>query len=521
MPGVNTLARIPEMAGNSPFKEYPSAFMHGVIVFIDPERWTVTVQIQETGARQYNVPIMSPYFFRERGQGAYFIPEVGAQCLVCYAYGQPFVLGFLPPIDSISKGSEIIDNLSESAGTYKPPTPSGAPPLTSYRNNREGEMLPGDYCIKTKGRNRLKLLTNGNVLIEASKVCMRVFSKLKNWITDYCINYTLNTPGGQINFKNDEDTGDTDLTREVRKNIDDEEFSFTEKIGKEGDIYNRTVKLYNPFYPDPIKPSNGILLYGVAISGDYSSTIELDDVFWVVRGDGDLPAGVEIGFEFTMEGEKKAAPDYLEGYAYYQVEAPTEEKYARMFAYNYKKEVFEEISNEKNQIKGQLGTGKQKYKYELDPHHLSSDNKAKIRIIGNSAETTAVLAIDFVSYHIVIPAGDMTYSEQINEDGSVLVKAMAGGHIITLDKDKIRIETNMLGVKSLTFTDDSVKVETDQKIILTGPGGTLTIAPDLSTWEVLGDLEVTVTGDGTIDTQGTLNLNPTPVFPFQQQEEGS
>ena len=358
MPGPNRLARIPEMAGNSPFKEYPSPFMHGVIVFVDAERWTVTVQIYENGATQYNVPIMSPYFCRDKGQGAYFIPEVGSQCLVCYAYGQPFVLGFLPPVDSQSKGSEATDDLSEEAGTYVPEDKNpNVPPLTSYRNNREGEMLPGDFCIATKAKNKVKLFTNGNVLVEASKLCMRVYSKLKNWITDYCANYTLNTPGGRVDFTNDETTGNTNLTRKVRENIDNEEYAYAESIGDDADVSNRTV-------------------------------------------------------------------------------------------------------------------------YD--------------------------------------PEGNPTFTEQINRDGSVRITSMSGGHQIDLNSYEIRIDTTLAGINSITITSQGIVVSTDTKIVLTGPGGTLTIAPALSTWEVLGDLEVTVTGDGTIDTVGTLNLNPTPPFPYEE-----
>jgi hypothetical protein len=253
--------------------------MHGIIAFVDAERWTVTVEIYETGSIQYNVPIMSPYFCKEKGQGAYFIPETGAQCLVCYAYGQPFVLGFLPSIDSQSSGETSIDNLSLEAGKLQQQQNStgvptslipqagvamqavqgtmgaanqataaaqaySAPPQpdpTSYRNNRDGDMLPGDYCLSTRARNRIKIFTNGNVLVEASKLCMRIYSKLMNWITDYCVNYTMNTPGGIISFTNDTISGATNYKREISLNVADELPAFVEEIGTDGAVAKRTV----------------------------------------------------------------------------------------------------------------------------------------------------------------------------------------------------------------------------------------------------------------------------------------
>ena len=198
---LGKVANLPEMGGRSPFKEYPSPFMHGIVAYVDPDRWTVTVMIHETGVRQYNVPIMSPYFFREKGQGAYFIPEVGAQCIVCFAYGQPFILGFLPPVDSDTQVTTATEDLGSDVGTQPtaPTDPQPAPP-TSYRNNRDGDMLPGDFCFLTRAKNKLKIFTNGNILVQASTLCMRIYSKLSSFITDYCVNYIMNTPGGQITF---------------------------------------------------------------------------------------------------------------------------------------------------------------------------------------------------------------------------------------------------------------------------------------------------------------------------------
>lgn len=239
---VDVLKDVPSFVGYSPFKEYPSPFLHGSIVAVDVERWTVVVQLHETGIRQYNVPMLSPYFFRERGQGAYFIPEVGAQCLVCNAYGQYFILGYLPPVDPESSvGAEVTDNLSNQAGTTTQSSENNEI-ISSYRNNRDGDMLPGDYCLMTRARNRIKMFTNGNILVEATKLCMRLYSKLRNWVTDLCVNYTMMTPGGKIEFTNDEETQATNYRREVKQKVDDDNPSFVETVGDGAGVYKRVIQ---------------------------------------------------------------------------------------------------------------------------------------------------------------------------------------------------------------------------------------------------------------------------------------
>lgn len=239
----NRLANLPGLKGASALLAQPSPFQHGVIAAVDQERWTVTVELHESGVRQYDIPLMSPYFFHERGQGMYCVPEIGAQCIVAEAGGQYFVVGFLPPVDlSVNAAAPVREDLSRlSADQASADSPAGAARM-SYRNRRDGDMLPGDYCLTTRARNRIKMFTNGNVLVEASRLCARIYSKLRNYIQDICVNYSLRTPGGEINWINDADDGSVVYERLVKANIDDLEPSFTEEIGAGAAIATRKVQ---------------------------------------------------------------------------------------------------------------------------------------------------------------------------------------------------------------------------------------------------------------------------------------
>ncbi|MEN6549909.1 MAG: hypothetical protein ABFE07_28030 [Armatimonadia bacterium] len=239
----NHLATLPGFRGVSPLLGQPSGLQHGVVVAVDQERWTVTVELHESGMRQYDIPLMSPYFFHERGQGMYCVPETGAQCIVADCWGQYFVLGFLPPVDpTINEVTPDGEDLSRLASDQASASATAGAARTSYRNRRDGDMLPGDYCFTTRARNRIKMFTNGNVLVQASRLCTRIYSKLRNIITDICVNYILRTPGGEVNWINDADDGTVRYERTVKANIDDAEPSFVEEIGAESSVVNRRVQ---------------------------------------------------------------------------------------------------------------------------------------------------------------------------------------------------------------------------------------------------------------------------------------
>ena len=243
MPGPSQIGRLPDSRiGYNALTDKPSVFYHGTIANVSADRWTVDVQIHETGQIQYDIPIMTPYYFKERGQGLFFIPEPGAICIVVNAQGQYFVLGFLPPIDATysAQVSPPKQDLTQPANQQSGTSEVSDPAHVSYRSNREGDMVAGDACLKTRAGNKLKLFTNGNILVSATYLCLRLYSKLENWIHDVCVNYLLRTPGGEVQWHNQ--TTGCEYTRQFKMRISDVAETVREDIGPSIGVCKRTVQ---------------------------------------------------------------------------------------------------------------------------------------------------------------------------------------------------------------------------------------------------------------------------------------
>lgn len=324
----NRLATLPEFQGASAFTPRPSAFQHGLIVSVDAERWVVTVELHESGSRLYDIPVMQPYFYHERGQGMYSVPEVGAQCIVSDAGGHYFVVGFLPPVDPAVNDPKLAgEDLSK---TYDQQTGGNVPQnsaQTSYRNGRDGDMLPGDYCFTTRARNRIKMFTNGNVIIQASRICSRIYSKLRNMISDVCLNFRMMTPGGEHNWINDADDGSVAYDRQVKVNVADDEPSFVEEIGAKGGVVNRRVQTSSgsEVFSEQLNPDGSAELSFVAgahevnvdadkievkaLSGTHTVTIDATGVHIVTAGGFDVTAANgtmainELGGQWNVIGD--------------------------------------------------------------------------------------------------------------------------------------------------------------------------------------------------------------------------
>lgn len=276
-------------------------FYTGIVAHVDPERWTCTVEINQTGEVQPDIPVLSPYFYREKGQGAYFIPEVGAQCLVAETYGSYIILGFLPPVDVAQVNENITtletENLmNDYSSGYQigEPTTNVNLAKMSYRSNREGDMLQGDYCFKTRAGNKTKIFSNGNILLEATKLCTRIYSKLRNWIFDICVNWLFRTPGGEISWTNDDDTGDSNYKRQFKNRVDEDDPIYIEDIGKDAAHYKRTVQDGgSEVYSEHIAPDG---TQTESMEGDLNQSVQ-GDMTETIQGD----AHRSVGGTYTAE----------------------------------------------------------------------------------------------------------------------------------------------------------------------------------------------------------------------------
>jgi len=222
----------------------------GRITHVDPERWTVNVDFEDTDQNQTDIPIMSPYFHQEIGQGAYFIPETGSRCVLMYCLNTWFIIGYLPTLDpkhiDFARSQKPVQSLSEEHVKFVAgetfPTGVSESRTVSFRNKRESDMVQGDYCIKTRGFNKSKWFATGNILHEASKLCYRLYSKLSDRIMDFATNYLLRTPGGDVTWTNDVESLESDYKREIRQRVSDQFTSYLELVGHDAKVYTRTVR---------------------------------------------------------------------------------------------------------------------------------------------------------------------------------------------------------------------------------------------------------------------------------------
>lgn len=175
-------------------QEYPNdtSIETGVIIDVDIRRYTVDVGTQHTSRQLFGIPWSSAYLHIESGEGINYMPEVGAPCLICIPSDgddNAFIIGYLP-------------------------TPSG----DSYKSNRI-KMNPGDIALNTRDGNYVILRRGGAVQIGSTNIAQRLYLPLGNAIKDFCQNYQMVTPGGELYWEmaTDEKLGEATPTRWVLK----------------------------------------------------------------------------------------------------------------------------------------------------------------------------------------------------------------------------------------------------------------------------------------------------------------
>ncbi|KKN31760.1 hypothetical protein LCGC14_0820750 [marine sediment metagenome] len=242
------------------YNESATSHYEGIIIAVDSNKWTVDVRTIGLEQSLQDVRVMAPYYSFRRGHGIFQIPEVGSMCVVTRTQSDWIVVGFLPPSDidatlgnegdDASTGTQNLNDqfLGQVAAikkniANKKKQKEGPPGRHSFRSGREGDMIPGDGCVKTIAGNKIKWFTNGNILFESSSLCQRIMSKLKNTIIDICTSYNLLTPGFQHSIDTDEVTQRVLSTTQVRKLSSEKKPRLQVKQGFVGtdEIYEFTV----------------------------------------------------------------------------------------------------------------------------------------------------------------------------------------------------------------------------------------------------------------------------------------
>ena len=222
-----------------PYNQSATPFLEGIIRDVDSEKWTCEVKTLGLDQSLQDVRIMSPYFNFTNGHGIFQIPEIGSMCVVSRTQSDWFVVGFIPPSDvDDTEGTESDEATTGSQNLSEPflgqvaaiqsrllkqeQGGNGIPKRHSFRSNREGDMIPGDGCLKSRAGNKFKWFTNGNLLAEASKLCQRIWSRLQNQIIDIAARYSLLTPGVQKEITVSDETQEVLETIKVRRKTDDD-----------------------------------------------------------------------------------------------------------------------------------------------------------------------------------------------------------------------------------------------------------------------------------------------------------
>lgn len=176
-----------------------------IVVDVDIRRWTVDLGTQHSDKPLFGVPWASPYLHQESGEGFLFMPEVGAQCLLCTPSdggNSPFIIGYLP-----------------------------IPKKDSYRSNRI-DMNPGDMGFMTRDGNFVLARRGGVVQIGSTQIAQRLYIPVNNTIRDFAENYSLTTFGGEMVWEVD-DQQDVDGKAPSRYVLRAKEFAEDSKEGKE------------------------------------------------------------------------------------------------------------------------------------------------------------------------------------------------------------------------------------------------------------------------------------------------
>ena len=184
----------------------------GRILDVNCEDYTVSVATEYAKKPQMGISFATPYQHPENGEGIYFMPEVGSVCWLCFP----------------SDGSKAFVLAWASAQTDR-----------SFRSKKV-QLNPGDIYLGTRDENHLTLRRGGVVQIGATALAQRIYMPLNNVINDFCENYNLHTPNGDLiwtlaRLESDKDGKRPSLLRlQAMRMADDEGPSAILQIGSHG-----------------------------------------------------------------------------------------------------------------------------------------------------------------------------------------------------------------------------------------------------------------------------------------------
>lgn len=162
------------------------------VIDVNKSNYTVSVMTRHTSKRFDDIQCALPYFHNDNGEGIYFLPEVGAVCLIFRGSDTtpPFILGFLaiPTVVESPDGTPM-----------RSTTDGGSTTDVSFRGRRR-DILPGDIVIATRDENFIIMRRGGVLQIGSTDISQRMYIPIGNFIKDFCENYSMDTFGGNIRW---------------------------------------------------------------------------------------------------------------------------------------------------------------------------------------------------------------------------------------------------------------------------------------------------------------------------------
>ena len=163
-----------------------------IVVDVNRSNWTCVLVTVNSAKTHRDVQWASPYHHHLQGEGFHYMPEVGAHCFVASPVdGSPsFVMCFIAP--PATKQATDDDPLRST-------TEGGSATDVTYQSNRL-DLNPGDIALTTRDENFVILRRGGVVQLGATPLAQRLYLPIRNFIRDFCENYELATPAGEVSW---------------------------------------------------------------------------------------------------------------------------------------------------------------------------------------------------------------------------------------------------------------------------------------------------------------------------------
>jgi hypothetical protein len=180
------------MAGPASSTFSPFYGEEATVMNVNRRTWTCSVKTTYSGKDFEDVQWGVPYHHFDSGEGYHFMPEPGAKCYLAQPNDStpPFIMCFIAPPAQITATTET---------PVRSTTDGGSHTDVSYQSKRP-DLNPGDLALTTRDGNFLILRRGGVLQLGATPLAQRVVVPVRNFLHDYCENYELATPAGDVSW---------------------------------------------------------------------------------------------------------------------------------------------------------------------------------------------------------------------------------------------------------------------------------------------------------------------------------